>query len=42
MVNAGAIVTTSLVKPELNLADRFEYVSICDSYRQLCLCKYLW
>ncbi|CAG5080076.1 Oidioi.mRNA.OKI2018_I69.PAR.g9465.t1.cds [Oikopleura dioica] len=26
MINAGAIVTSSLVKPELNLADRFEYM----------------
>ncbi|XP_070208470.1 glutaminase kidney isoform, mitochondrial-like [Littorina saxatilis] len=25
MVNSGAIVTSSLVKPELNLADRFDY-----------------
>ena len=26
MINAGAIVTCSLVKPELNIADRFDYV----------------
>lgn len=27
MINAGAIMTCSLIKPELNLADRFEYVT---------------
>ena len=26
MINAGAIVTCSLVKPELNIADRFDYI----------------
>ncbi len=27
MINSGAIMTCSLIKPELNLADRFEYVT---------------
>ena len=27
MINAGAIMTCSLIKPELNLADRFEYMT---------------
>ena len=27
MINAGAIMTCSLVRPDLNLADRFEYVT---------------
>lgn len=27
MINAGAIMTCSLIKPELNLADRFEYIA---------------
>ncbi|MGQ4003541.1 glutaminase A [Francisellaceae bacterium CB52] len=27
MINSGAIMTCSLIKPELNLADRFEYIT---------------
>ena len=27
MINAGAIVTTSLLKPKMQIADRFDYVS---------------
>ncbi|QLE79581.1 glutaminase A [Francisella sp. Scap27] len=27
MINSGAIMTSSLIKPEVNLADRFEYVT---------------
>ena len=27
MINAGAIVVTSLLKPKLQMADRFDYVS---------------
>ncbi len=30
MINAGAIVTTSLLKPKLQMADRFDYVSNCN------------
>ena len=26
MINAGAIMTSSIIKPELNIADRFEYI----------------
>jgi glutaminase len=28
MVNAGAILTTSLIKPELDIADRFDHVAV--------------
>lgn len=27
MINAGAIITVSLLKPDLQIADRFDYVS---------------
>ena len=27
MINAGAIITSSLIKPHLCMADRFDYVS---------------
>lgn len=27
MVNAGAIIVSSLIKDEVNMADRFDYVS---------------